>query len=177
MKVLVTAEERRAQLWDIARSRLEELFPDHGSIGPTPPPTLHENDWKDIERLLDRLAAQDASTSGRRRMWSAQQLDLGKAEEAQLKEDAERLAKRLGVREKIVDPAQGLVATMVAQSKGEKRQRTQVRGKSGSGKSRQRNLLHLGSLIQRRDGEKSLGPKKTTLPRPTGAQVGFAIVS
>lgn len=196
---LITREERRKQLNELRRRLLEEDWRKAEVLGAgqqvgqiQPGDESHEsgegvqqstagprkNDWQDLEQLHDQVAAQDDATSHNRSQWSAQQVDDALGEEAELQTDAEKLSRKLGVQDKVVNPNLNLASAMLAAKEGEKSSRTRVTGKTGTGKGGRRKLLHPGSLIpQKVDETGKLGVQATVLPRPTGyGQTGFAVI-
>lgn len=197
---LITREERRKQLNELRRRLLEEDWRqaellgtsgtiaevqqgddqvlDDGDGGRQSTAGRKRNDWQDLDEIHDQVAAQDDATAHNRIQWSGQQVDEALGEEAELQTDAEKLAKRLGAKEKVVDPTLNMVAAMMMAQKGEEKSRTKVTGKGNAGKGGRRRLLHPGSLIpQKIEGTGKLGVQPTVLPRPIGyGQTGFAVI-
>jgi hypothetical protein len=172
--VWVSAEERRAQLWAIAH---EQILGDGPVVGPQP--TGGACNAQSSDEIADRVSAQDEANTHLRRKTRQKRHEAEQTGDEALRANAEQKIIRLGVRDRVVDPSQGLVATMITAQKGVEEGRTRVTGKGKSRGGSTGGLLHPGSLIaQPLDQPGKLGASNRVVLRAQGEHnVGSRIIA
>jgi hypothetical protein len=164
--VWLTLEERRKELWDIARERIlgDRCVPDTGNQ-----PTGGVCNAEASDEISDRISAQDEASTHLRRRTRHKRAEDEQTSDETLRSGAEQKIIRLGVRERVVDLSQTLAATMIVAQKGVDQAREKITSKTNARRGGSRGLLHPGSLIPQRVEETGkLGPAKTVVLRQSG---------
>jgi hypothetical protein len=174
--VYCTRDELRERNWD-AVLRLRELE-DSGELGVAAALPVAGKPAAQVEAVRDQYEQQAEANVDGRRKHRARQAELVPVEDEELRADAEKKVRRLGVRERVVDVSQGIAATMIAQQSSDARDRSRVSGKAGSGRSGSRSSR--GLMHHRPEAEHvsaTTGAVSRSLPYRSSAQVGSRVIA